>query len=270
MTHENEVKQIIREDEYTFKPQPKYGKDYRWDGYPIGESFQAIPKSPCEHLDLKKQRYKFIKSNELLMPGFYSWWGISISEWPGKKIVAVKLKRKNGCWTLPPYFKDPPESPYGSQEFSGDLHTLLSCYRESRSTTTTGSKPDIYLLKGGTLRYIHENCFLIIVCTGKDRKLELKEYQPLDMPVLALNGLTDDNGKIKDYFGASKPMFHPQFLSRKESWENIAFGFYFDKEGELRCPKDKMTLRSIKHPLESCIKKKPPGGYRKFLCPNEL
>lgn len=248
----------------------KYGKAYTWDGSPMGESFRDNFISSGEEIPLidGSQQYKYVTDSESLLPdGYYSWWGIYTSE----QLRKHHLQLDNDF--RPPYLKYPPTSPYGNREFIGDLHTLLRCYQESR---TTDAEPDIFLLVGGTLRYTYEICFVVIVCTGEDKESEaLKGYRPLLLtdskePVLVLNNLTDEHGKVTfSGLGACIPIFYPRFLVSNKSWANLAFAFYFNNtEGALKCRKEPhIRESSIGH--DRCNKTQPTS-CDKWCCPNDM
>ncbi len=88
ITHNKEAEAIngytdpttnIPDPNFKFNATRRVGKDYEWDGSPIGESFRysplpslsQIPESP------PNSPYMFIKPGQSLMPeGYYSWWGV--------------------------------------------------------------------------------------------------------------------------------------------------------------------------------------------------
>lgn len=289
VAHNYEASMIEDEFGYNFTPKVKHGKKYDWAAPSIGESFQDDFLSPGDqgsqrYTDDKK--YKYIHPQESVLPdGRYSWWGVSTSsKWPDKASTIKNLEEEEGVFfTLPSYLQNPPESRYGNNEFSGDLHKMLSCYQDSRRTAPYEPKPDIYLLQGGTLRYKLEICCVVIVCTGEDKESDaLKDYRPLqhnstpeshhDVPVFTLDGLINAEGKVKDYLGTSEPKFYPRFLSNNESWANLAFAFYFNEScGELKCSRDTISMSAIKHPSDPgfCVKTVQPEEFAKFVCPNE-
>ena len=140
------------------------------------------------------------------------------------------VSRSSSC---PDYFRIPPSSRYGSIEFAGELHNLLKYYRNSR-VSFRENNPDVYLLLGGTLRYWYEICCVVIICTGEDRYSEaLKQYRPIPLydsvpdskdPVLLLNGLVNNEGKVIDYSGECSLTFYPRYLVKNVAWANLAFG----------------------------------------------
>lgn len=279
ITHNKEAEAIKHGRDLSFKPKPKKGKAYKWDGSPIGESFRDDFIKPTDShmppLYPTSQVYEYILDSELLLPkGYYSWWGLSTRE-----------EKSHDLRFPPPYLAS--QSLYGNREFSGDLSMLLRYYRNSHPSV---NEPEIYLLRGGTLRYKREICYIVIVCTEEQRNSEaLREYPPLqtEQPtlhqasasvdktqedtVLDMCGLTDETGKILDYSGKKSPIFYPKNLSTKESWENLAFAFYFTSENTiLACSTDGVTENAIDHDPDRCLKKQPPEQYVKWCCPNDM
>ena len=253
ITHNHEARRIESEDGYyKFKAQKKFGKKDKYGATAYGESFRCLIHKD----DSIDSRYKRISPNDLVLPGWYSWWGLSTSGWldKDKKSTIENLKKKGFDHdSLAPYLQDPPKSRYGGNEFSGDLHEVLSCYQDSRHPAPDEPKPDIYLLQGGTLRYKCEICCVVIVCTGEDKESDaLKDYKPLqqkkstrtDNPIFDLNGLVDDEGKMRDQPDYSNvPIFYPRYLlcDESKSWANLAFAFYFNESQEkpfFKCLKD--------------------------------
>ena len=279
VTHTKEAAEIRKS--WMFRVTQKCGKCYEWNAYPMGESFQDCflsPSSEMVELYPEYQMYKYVNSKESLLPGFYSWWGISSSDWTQRE---EKLKEYWMSPTCPGYLQEPPSSRYGNVEFSGELHKVLASYQTSRFVSSR-KKPDVYLLIGGTLRYKCEICCVVIVCTGEDKESEaLKDYRPLqhdstpesnlNNPVFISNGLIDVTGKVIDFSGKNVPAFHPRFLSTSVNWANLAFAFYFEKSWcKLWCPKDKGVIQEqvIKHSHHNCIKKTQSSKHKPCVCPN--
>ena len=276
ITHDKEMREITSTKEdgfYTMLPSRKVGKAYKWDGTPMGESFflDCTPLPSVE--ELRDLSFTYVSNEESLMPeGYYSWWGVKTEGYSGQSKCA-----------LPGYLENPPQSTYGTNEISGDLNKLLQNYRDSRAVEGEPNKPDIYLLVGGTLRYSHEICCVVIVCTADDKEsAALKGYMPVTTepdhepynpepynpnPTLNLNDLTDDTGKVVNL--SKKPTFCPKFLSTAAdgSWANLAFAFYFTNCDPLKCETSTCTVQedSIKHPLSESKpgSKSKPG---KVLC----
>ena len=269
ITHNKEALAIMSGDgECKFNPKERYGKAYKWDGSPKGESFRdSFLNSEDEimpNIKPPSQLYMKIDDRTTLMPrGFYSWWGISV---PSEYSQLCSIPNES----CPSYLQSPQDSQYGNKSFSIELSRLLQCYQTSHED----EKPDVYLLRGGTLRYKHEVCYVIIVCTESHRHSEpLKEY-PAIKPgaknlVVDFKKLTDDNGIVKDYSGKCRPIFTPQYLNTSETWESVAFAFYFNRRGgRLICPSDAVDLEDIEH--SRCFKKRQFQEFEKWRCPNDI
>lgn len=282
VTHNKEAQDI--KQTATFRFTQKMGKVYDY-GFPMGESFRDDFFQPGGEMpeNLRELNYKYIPWWESVMPqGFYSWWGLAADCLVGLQHPVLLDKRKYE--TCPPYLQDPPSSLYGNQEFSGDLHQVLLWYRNARSDYPNNPaeiKPDVYLLLGGTLRYSYEICCVVIVCTEHDRNSEaLKHYRPIPHfreipdghsdPVLLLGGLTDHNGRVKDFTATTIPQFYPRFISGDASWASLAFAFYHSSSEKLPFDSHEFRIRCghITHLEERCLKKKSAGN--KGLCPNKL
>ncbi len=257
---------------FRFIATKKVGKDYEWDGSPIGESFRYSSSSR----NPPNSPYMFIKPGQSFMPeGYYSWWGVQFdpnyelaSPNPCPSDISPMLfnfeSYRSSDYRCPHYLRNPPSSPYGNNEFSGELTDILTYYRDSRKIysvcpETDQPLPDTYMLPGGTLRYQHEICYVIIVCTQEDLFQVQSQIAASDIcsePVVNLNGLVDENYKIIDYGGSKIPQLSFHFISTKESWENLAFAFYFPEKKQLSCPKDVLHHRSdINHAYRQCVKK---------------
>ncbi len=100
ITHNREAEAIngytdpttnIPDPNFKFNATRRVGKDYRWDGTPMGESFRysPLPQIP----DLPPQSpYMFIGPGQSLMPeGYYSWWGVQFDPEYSTKFDFEKL-----------------------------------------------------------------------------------------------------------------------------------------------------------------------------------
>ena len=108
---------------------------------------------------------------------------------------------------------------------TGSLQQILQAYQAKY-------KENIYLLKGGTLRYAKEICSVIIVCAQHHRGSEgLCKYNPVsprETKPISMNGLTDRNGKVSNYLAV--PMYHSEYISKSDGWGSLAMAFYFNNE----------------------------------------
>ena len=246
-------------DGYIFTPSQKIAKSYKIS-HLYGESFSVNnSKHLVENLD-PEIKYECISNPMLLLPGYYSWWGVYTSDvnWQGPDIDNDQY--------IPPYLKNPTQSRYGTQEFSVKLHKLLECYQNLQDSAAT----DIYLLRGGTLRYKREICYVVMVCAKRHKdSAALRDYPALEpnSSLLDLKGLISDNGKVVDYSGNSVPQFTPKYVDTRTSWETLAFAFYFEnKEGKLQCHKSLVEHAAIGHETSICPKKVKCGEA--WRCPD--
>ena len=270
---------------YTFKPKQELGKEYIYDGRPLGETylntvsfwnltefpeFIGIPITPDQ------MKYQKIPGTVPVLPGYYSWWGISLEDQlPQQAIDAVRALEQHGTYVAG-YVKCPPESTYGNNVFCVSFYNLLKSYANSRQC----SMSKIHLKVGGTLRYRYEVCYVTIICTEDDLETfskfnDFKHKDILVNRVLEPNGLVGQDGRVVD--PRAVPTFSPNYVinyysgTRKSiSWEGIAFALYFpDGDLTLRCPTAVIEERSIRHEL--CISKQPPTNPQgmEWVCPND-
>lgn len=295
MTHDKQADDIefYSSKGFAFESKAKKGKKYAWDGSPIGETYVAIysddesddDNSEDESGDdddgdvtisdepTDNSKYKKVWDHERVLPGSYSWWGISLQEWyddaSDSTARRFQQKLKFEFEEVSGYLKSPPASPYGNNEFTGKLADVLECYRKSRGVADS----DVYLVIGGTLRYKHEICYVVIVCTRKDTTRKLKDFPPLNarnQDVIELNGLVDEKGKFVN--PDAVPEFKLRHITKHINWESLAFAFYFSTSDELQCSSDMIKRLEIRHgePHENCTSKQPlPYGQRgSWNCPN--
>ncbi len=275
ITHNKEAEAIMKitASNFTFNATRRVGKDYRWDGSPMGESFRYSPLPSLSQVpDLPPNSpYMFIKPGQSLMAeGNYSWWGVQFDPQYSTTIKPTDFERYRSDYRCPNYLKNPPSSPYGNNEFSGELTDILNCYRNSRNPVIP---PDTYLLPGGTLLYIHEICYVIIVCTQDDLsqvRCQISASEKSSEPVVNLRGLVDKNNKVIDYSGNKVPQLNIHLLSTNE-WQNLAFAFYFpdNSNKQLSCPNNIVQRSDINHHVQQCVKKGPRQGFRGWFCPNQ-
>ena len=251
---------------YTFKTKQKLGKEYIEDGRPLGESYVPIN-------DKEEYLYRRVPGTEPVLPGYYSWWGVSLCKWEAQEVKEAVFNLKQQGTEVANYLKVPPESTYGNNEFVVTLSDIIQYYSYSRRNRGHGNI-DIYLKVGGTLRYKREICYVIIVCTKMDEDLLSQfPYMKSDQQApIDLCGLVDPSGKVINPMAV--PIFRPQnvvnyYIGNSFSWEGVAFAFYFpQKDKALLCPKDSSTSeRKIEHSF--CTIKYPLDKYT-WRCPNEI
>lgn len=286
MTHNEQAQGIqpnsLDSKHYTFKPKQKCGKEYIFDGRPLGETYvSTVPfyntkktsRFPGNRTVPGEMKYQEIPGAHTVLPGYYSWWGLSLEyQLPQDVTDAVHSLEQIGTYVAG-YVKTPPESSYGNNAFCVALHNLLKSYADSRQC----SFAKIHLKIGGTLRYRYEVCYVIIFCTKDDLKT-LSKFKDItqheDNGVLNPNGLVgQDGGGINP---GAIPIFSPQHVvswysgTRKSiSWEGIAFALYFPNgDLTLKCPTEMVEQREISHRF--CTSTQPPTDRwaKKWVCPN--
>lgn len=286
ITHNQEADAIKKDDKFDFHPKPRLTGPNR-NSFLAGFLKPGMGKFKLNPSDQEYICLEYPQS--VVAEGCFSWWAIHVSpEWL-REATDKTLTKARKMGVCPGYLQDPPGSIYGNWEFSGDLHHLLASYQSIHqpkpdSLQTANKKlgsPDVYLLLGGTLRYPYAIVCVVIVCTEEHRQSEaLKDFQPVPhnmefeqstQPILALRGLTDENGKVIDYSGKSEPQFYPKLIDTKESYCLLSFAFYFnnqDKHFELNglsCNEVRHTQCMKAGPRDSGAKAKEGIGY----CPNE-
>ena len=108
-------------DHYIFKPNTKAGKEY----CDCERTFKYI-----ESWD----KFQPVPNDELLLPGKYSWWGVSVEDWyssddPDCQEFGRQVRElKNQRIFVAEYLQtNPPGCPYGSHVFTISLKDLLDC-----------------------------------------------------------------------------------------------------------------------------------------------
>lgn len=215
VTHNREARAIYEEplQNYNFIATSKVGKAYEWDGSPRGESFKY--DIVRDQGGAASRLYKYIRRDEQnpLLPGKYSWWGISTGDWLKRDDSEVF---QGACENIPNkagYLMEPPESRYGNNEFKVDLAHLLQSYQRARGDPELPDDqgPPIYLKKAGTLRYKKEICFVIVVCSSGDLDLLGQHYAAPDQVPVAVQG-PGDNADLGQDPGAAPAEIPVQFL----------------------------------------------------------
>ena len=265
VTHDKQAEEIKQDEVSVFKAKAKWGKSLgKYDGFPVGETFKPV----------NEDKFEQIPFGEPVFPGQITWWGISMHEVEAteqgskfkKAVKDVSEKTEAQYPPLPEYLKVPPRSRYGNNEFVIRFHDLMKSFKESR--TDCGGDKDVYLKLGGTLRYKHEVCYVIIVAMAEDISDEYFKELPsvYNKSPFIHNGCIDKDGKI---INEETPSFEINHIFSDNTWETLAFGFYFP-EPHISLPKRQCTERTINHNTRICISTKPPAKYEKFVCPNEL
>ena len=275
----------IDRQHYTFKSKQELGKEYIYDGRPLGETYLSIvpfynlkefPEFVGEPITPDQMKYQKIPGTDPVLPGYYSWWGINLEDQlPQEAIDAVRSLEQRGTYVAG-YVKHPPVSSNGNNAFCVSFYNLLKSYANSRQCSIS----KIHFKVGGTLRYRYEVCYVTIICTEDDLETfsnfnDFKHEDILVNRVLELNGLVGQDGGVVN--PRAVPTFSPEYVisyysgTRKSiNWEGIAFALYFpNSDLTLRCPRAFVEERSIRH--EFCISKQPPTNPQRmeWVCPND-
>ena len=281
VTHDREAEMICStrpKGYYTFKPIPKLGKQYGDDTLPLGETYA--------YDQAQKNFYEIPRAPHLrVFPGYFSWWGVSVTRWYGQEdahvkslILNINSLEDNNIHTAK-YLKSPPELTYGNNSFKISFSSLLRSYRESRIRTDQSKSEDLVTLRvGGTLRYKHEICYVVIVSLEQD-SVQLNKYPTIvnGHSIFESNGLVSLEGTVPLVDESKFLEFKAEYIIssiqdrydrwQSFSWENVVFALYFASgDSELHCKADEMTRDPISHGFCTSTRKVPTGER---LCPNK-
>ena len=235
VTHDEKASEICQdEDDYfEFKVRKKLGKTrVYYDGRSCGDSFRPSQVSVGYFFQ--------ITDRDAVFPGYYSWWSVYLGYTPlprGIQGVLDRIKEEQRFTTfVPDYLNVNPHSRYGNHAFVCRFEHLLTAYAKARHVAID----NIYIRKGGTLRYELEICYVLIICTDNDEdKRELADFDPLQLksPEFQTNGLIRADGCLEN--PAAIANFYPRciiswaakMIKHTYSYENVAFAFYFPEDG---------------------------------------
>ena len=253
ITHLHQKLSIFRgKSNYIFKPDSKYGKSS------IATSDQG---AGITYRHKSENTYKKISSSDQVFPGYLSWWGIDVRKWyaeveKGNELLQRVVREKENGRYVPGYLDHPTESRYGDQAFSTSLSQILQDYYTARC----GQTPCLKV--GGTLCYQYEICYVVIVCTRKDK---------LDMPSITTSSsqfVANDKGFVIDYeeipeFNVTSiirkkkagvdPTGRRKYLYKRFNWEQLTFAFYFPERDQHLVCKD-VDMSVVSHHKERCQK----------------
>ena len=261
VTHKEQAKVIQpheRQTCYTFKPNPKYGKDNP------EESSKQISKST----------FQKIEHYERVIRGNLSWWGVDTHSWynsDGQAFHSAVASLQSKRVFVSPFMSITRESRYGNYGFVVNFKDLLKYYQESRNDITNVDDRTLFLRAGGTLRYCNEICYVVIVCTKHDKELEecypsLSSYSD----IFDHKGLLLPSGLIRPTFFESAETIdfkikHPiKCVPRMQytCFEIPAFAFHYPEistTSSLQCPPTNVKEVEITHSCETykykCCKK---------------
>ena len=239
-------------DHYIFKPNIKVGKKYD----DRERTFKYIAE--------RRNRFQLVPSDEALLPGKYSWWGVSVEDWytsddpDGREFGRQVRELKDQRIFVAEYLQtNIPECQYGDHVFTISLKNLLGCYDRSRTDVNDADKRTIKLDFAGTLRYRYEICYVVVVSMKHDyatlSELELCSVYA-DTSIFDHNGLVNADGEIVN--DSATPYIRLKHKikcipkQQYQSWETLAFAFYYpsDSNDKLKCHKDLVTkLPSVRH-----------------------
>lgn len=177
ITHNRNAEDIEQAEDYVFKPKSKNGKFLTTsDGSPLGETYILSGQPYCDG----EVQYKYISpiSRETVLPGYYIWWSIDLSD-----VYFYNIQYSKGEYPSRPFAR-PEASMYGNNKFSCDISELIECYRNAYRVRSPDDAPiDVQFRCGGTLRYRYEICYVIIVCDGQQASLPEDTYPVLHRDV---------------------------------------------------------------------------------------
>ena len=237
-THRAKLDQIKQSNgDYELEPQIKFGKHgYMKNGQCLGTSYTPDDNGNDPTDDT---HYNMIKKNQEVLPGYYSWWSIHKTD------------------------VNEPTSRYGSRRISITCRDLLYSYQGGFNDD--GHYPRLQFKNGGTLRYKHEICYVVIVCAeghfnGVDN----------DYPVIgAFNIDYEANGRIRTMEEWGVPIRNHITYAQgvSYSWDNFVFAIHYpDNEGRLNLPQEQVTVHeNIDH--EFCLKREWKDGN--LVCPDQ-
>ena len=255
-THNREAQCISQGNTCEFKARQKLGKpgtgSYRWN---------------TDHFD-------HVDNKTVLLKGCYSWWTSYVHNYnvpddhPNAEycISPAKIKRdildhSNVSVCVADFLKYPSECIYGNRIFSCDFVDLLDAYARSRNSE------HLFVKIGGTLRYKHVSCYVLIICTDGDQ--DLSDIPPLTTKnnyIFESNGLTIE-GRVINRQAIGN--FHPHHIiqwaeDKSYCTAEAAFVFYFPEQALIvEHPKcEKATIDA--HTEETCLRKVMGR------CPNQL
>lgn len=185
----------IRRANYSFVPKPKFGKEYD-------------SKEEGTYKKVSENTFQKIEHDERVIEGNLSWWGVDTHSWyhsddvqlHGKEFASAATILRSERIFVSPFMSKSPASPYGRCGFIVGFKDLLKYYQESRTDIVNTSDRALFLRIGGTLRYRHEICYIVIVCTKYDEELESYPSLYTRSDIFDHKGLLLPSGQIEEYF----------------------------------------------------------------------
>ena len=253
-THLEQVFQIKPNEQqmrymYTFTPKPKCGKVYDFE-------------DEGSYRKVSGDRFQKIKHDERVIEGNLSWWGVDTHSWynshNGQAFGAAAASLRSERVFVSPFMFNPPESPYGDHGFAVSFKDLLNSYKESRTDIMNVEDRAVFLRVGGTLRYRYEICYVVIVCTKYDKKLECYPSLYTRSDLFDNKGLLLPSGQIKENFFVSQEAINFKLKyaikcvpdRQYSSYEAPAFAFYYPEASNityLKCPPSNVQEVQMAH-----------------------
>ena len=247
------------------KPKRKTGKKGYWQRKQKGcitySKLLGASYTPILNRDPKNKpaaiaqdtRYRIILTYEAVLPGYYIWWSIHKTDNPPPPPNTY----------VSSLFSNPSSSVYGSRRISITSRDWLYSY-QGGFAYKDGHHSCLQFRNGGTLRYKHEICYVVIVCAeghfnGDD-----------DYPVMdAFNINYEANGRIRNV-GEWRVHIKNRITWKKGvsySWDHFVFAFHYPtSKGRMHLPSRLTVHEDINH--ESCPKKDGNHGYKR-VCPDK-
>ena len=261
-THILPFRQIRQQNEdCVLEPKHKRGKR-GYIGYSklLGASYISIPN----HAPMNKPaaiaqdtRYRMIPTDREVLPGYYIWWSIHKTDNPPPpfNIYVSSL------------FSSPPSSVYGSRRISITSRDLLYSYQGGFAYKNSRHSR-LQFRNGGTLRYKHEICYVVIVCAEGHFNGADDDYPVMD----AFNIDYEANRRIRNVGDWRVTITNCITWAQGDSysWDHFVFAFHYPtSEGRMCLPSGLTVHEDIDHKF--CFKKKELiPGTNKWVCPDKL
>ncbi len=254
VTHMDRLERIRDQGgNFVLMPQQKMGKQKTQRS---GESYTLEANDNLDDIPAENRNpdddtpYRMIPTDEAVLPGYYIWWSIHKTDNPltPREINVSDL------------FSNPRSSVYGDRMISTTSLHLLQSYQDG-FIDDVGHYPDLQFRNGGTLRYKHEICYVVIVC-AKDRFTGADDDYPV-MDAFNIVYAQQDNRVIetveRDWHVTIKngitqvwQQRHPPIRYKDFSYDHYVFAFHFDEYQTMTIqPNDANDVENVIHSV--CI-----------------
>ena len=256
VTHQREFNLIFQREhnQFCLRSYEKKGKHGYgiFDGRPIGHSFSTLHNDDEPTEDSQYQYHSPRPEGVPLLPGSYIWWSVGIHQ------VLDGFQASE-------IFTNGESSTYGSRKISGNFKDVLVAYQECFENLSP-----IELRIGGTLRYRHEVCHVVIVNAAiPDHKDVRNVNYPIwnDADGVQVEICYDQDNKVSH---AEASFIVKNGLKRQNcSWDHIVFAFYFPINGhEMVCKKPAFCEAAVAHDRRMCLRSRRDRGPL-VLCPDD-